>query len=235
MAVFAFKDFIVRQEYCPLKVSTDAILLGASVQLPNRNLKILDVGTGNGVIALLLASRFDQVHITGIDPNEGAVQDAQFNFAHSNYASRLNAIQTTLAALPLDQKYDVVVSNPPFFIDSMPAHHALDQQAKHMAEPAYFDLLLDMCLRCHEEGQIWLILPPALAVQTLAFCQTKGWNRAQEIHFHANAQKLDKRWVVCLKRNAQKDEIQNYFIRDLDGSFHADYRKLAGPFHDRPI
>lgn len=235
MAIFAFKDFTVRQENSPLKVSTDAILLGASVQLSATHQHILDVGTGNGVISLLLASRFQHAHFTGIDPSEGAIQDAQFNFAHSNYASRLNAIQTTLAALPLDQKYDVVVSNPPFFIDSLPAHHALDQQAKHLAAPAYFDLLQDLCLRCHEAGQIWLILPPNLAAQTQAFCQKKGWNCAQEIHFHANAQKLDKRWVLCLERNPEKYEVRDYFIRDIDGRYHADYRKLAGHFHDRPI
>lgn len=235
MAVFAFKDFTIRQENSPLKVSTDAILLGASVQLSVTNQNILDVGTGNGVISLLLASRFVHAHFTGIDPSEGAIEDAQFNFANSIYASRLKVIQTTLAALPFEQKYDVVVSNPPFFIDSMPAHYALDQQAKHMAEPAYFDLLQDMCLRCHEAGQIWLILPPALATQTLDFCQLQGWNCAQEIHFHANAQKLDKRWVLCLERNPEKREVQKYFIRDVDGSYHADYRKLAGHFHDRPI
>ena len=104
-----------------------------------------------------------------------------------------------------------------------------------MAEPAYFDLLQDLCLRCQEHGQIWLILPPALAVQTQAFCGAIGWNCAQEIHFHANAQKLDKRWVLCLERNAKKDKVRTFFIRDLDGSYHADYRKLAGHFHDRPI
>jgi tRNA1Val (adenine37-N6)-methyltransferase len=235
MAIFAFKDFTVRQENSPLKVSTDAILLGASVELSATNQNILDVGTGNGVISLLLASRFHNAHFTGIDPSEGAIQDAQFNFTHSDYASRLSAIQTTLAALPLDQKYDVVVSNPPYFIDSLPAHHALDQQAKHLAAPAYFDLLQDLCLRCHETGQIWLILPPNLAAQTQVFFQTKGWYCAQEIHFHANAQKLNKRWVLCLERNPEKCEVRDYFIRDMDGRYHADYRKLAGHFHDRPI
>ena len=153
MAVFAFKDFTVRQENSPLKVSTDAILLGASVQIPHKHLKILDVGTGNGVIALMLASRFDEVHITGIDPSEGAVQDAQFNFGNSRYASRLKAIQTTISALPLDQKYDVVVSNPPFFIESLPAQHALDQQAKHMAESGSF------------YHQLWLSKPKRFVVQ----------------------------------------------------------------------
>ncbi len=235
MAVFAFKDFTVRQENSPLKVSTDAILLGASVQLSPVSQDVLDVGTGNGVISLLLASRFAHAHFTGIDPSPGAIQDAQFNFSNAIYASRLTAKSAALADLPLTHQYDVVVSNPPYFIDSLPAQHALDQQAKHLAGQAYFDLLQDLCLRCREAGQIWLILPPTIAAQTQAFYQTKGWHCAQEIHFHANAQKLDKRWVLCLERNPVKCEVRHYFIREMDGRYHADYRKLAGHFHDRPI
>ncbi|MCF8202792.1 MAG: hypothetical protein K9J18_06905, partial [Crocinitomicaceae bacterium] len=110
-----------------------------------------------------------------------------------------------------------------------------DQEAKHMAAPAYFDLLQDMCKRCQDDGQIWLILPPQLALQTQSFFQTLGWFCSQELHFHANPQKLDKRWVQCFQKNAEKYEVRAYFIRDLDGRYHADYRKLAGEFHDRAL
>lgn len=233
MSVFAFKDFDVRQEYAPLKVSTDAILLGACVQLSPSHSNILDVGTGNGVISLLLASRFHQVKITGIDPSEGALLDAQYNFERSNYSMRLKAHRTALKDLSLTSKFDVVVSNPPYFIDSLLAKQTTDQQAKHIAAPAYLELLQDMCLRCQDEGQIWLILPPTLGVQTQVFLRTKGWYCAKEIHFHANPQKLNKRWVLCFQKNAEKCEVRSYFIRDSDGRYHADYRNLAGHFHDR--
>ncbi|MEY4487090.1 MAG: hypothetical protein RL440_1632 [Bacteroidota bacterium] len=235
MAVFAFRDFSVRQANCPLKVSTDAILLGASVQLSNSNAKILDVGTGNGVIALLLASRFPNAYITGIDPSEGAILDAHYNFEQSNYATRLKALRTTLHDLPLTEKYTLVVSNPPFFIDSLPAAQLADQEAKHIAAQAYFDLLQDMCLRCQDNGQIWLILPPALALQTQSFFGAKAWFCSQELHFHANAQKLDRRWVLCFEQNAQSCTKAHYFIRELDGRYHSDYRKLAGKYHDRAL
>lgn len=235
MSVFAFRDFNVRQANCPLKVSTDAILLGASVQLSKTNASILDVGTGNGVIALLLASRYKEAVITGIDPSEGAFLDAQFNFEQSDYAGRLTALQSAAKDLPSTEKYAVVVSNPPFFINSLPAAQTADQEAKHMAAPAYFDLLQDMCLRCQVDGQIWLILQPALALQTQSFFQSLGWFCRQELHFHANPQKLDKRWVLCFEQNVLYKDVGHFFIRDLDGRYHADYRKLAGEFHDRAL
>jgi tRNA1Val (adenine37-N6)-methyltransferase len=80
MAVFAFKDFVVHQDNSPLKVNTDAILLGASIPRIPESAKVLDVGTGNGAIALLLALRFPMASITGIDPHLGAFSDAQLNF-----------------------------------------------------------------------------------------------------------------------------------------------------------
>jgi tRNA1Val (adenine37-N6)-methyltransferase len=235
MAVFAFKDFRVRQENSPLKVSTDAILLGASVQLPSTTLKVLDVGTGSGVIALLLASRHENAQITGIDPDLGAFTDAQFNFLQSKFAQQLNAVQTALEDLPKDNTYDAIVSNPPYFLDSFAAQEATTQVAKHCSRQVYFNLLQDMCLRCNDAGQIWLVLPPKLAQETQLYLQSMGWKCTQEIHFHANPRKLDKRWVVCFEKNIRKSTKADYFIRDLEGRYHADYLQLAGVFHDRKL
>jgi tRNA1Val (adenine37-N6)-methyltransferase len=235
MSHFSFKDFEIRQAHSPLKVSTDAILLGASVEINSPRLSILDVGTGNGVIALLLASRFLEVHITGLDPDQGAFQDAQFNFTRSKFASRLTAIKGTLASLPLDQKYDLIVSNPPYFIDSLPSLSTNSQQAKHLSGQAFFELLKDMILRCSDNGQIWLILPAALARDTHTFFESNKWELAKQIQFHANPNKPNKFWIMCFQKMAAECIVEQYTIRQSNGSYHADYRRLAGPFHDRQV
>jgi len=235
MAVFAFKDFTVRQERSPLKVSTDAILLGVSVQLPQTTTKVLDVGTGSGVIALLLASRFAKAQFTGIDPDEGAFADAQFNFSRAKFAPQLSALHCALESLPNEKKYDVIVSNPPYFLDSLPSQMEAAQTAKHISRQAFFALFEEMMLRCKEDGQIWLILPAELALQTQAYFEQRAWGLAHKLQFHANPAKPNKLWVLCLQKNAQMPSVKDYMIRDADGSYHADYRKLAGPFHDRPL
>ena len=88
MAVFAFKDFVVHQDNSPLKVNTDAILLGASIPRIPEHAKVLDVGTGNGTIALLLALRFPTASILGIDPHLGAFSDAQLNFQQAAFLAQ---------------------------------------------------------------------------------------------------------------------------------------------------
>ena len=235
MAVFAFKDFVVRQDNSPLKVNTDAILLGAAIPFIPENASVLEVGTGNGVIALLLSSRFQTALITGIDPHLGAFTDAKLNFQDSPYFHRLRARNCSLASLPVAEKYEIIVSNPPYFIDSLKAENSEGQQAKHLSAIAYFELLEEMKLRMINEGQIWLILPPQVAIQTIAFFVTKGLFCSQKLRFHANPSKPDKRWIVCFQSQESACREQEFCIRNEDGTFHLNYRQLAGRYHDRPI
>lgn len=235
MAVFAFKDFVVRQDNSPLKVNTDAILLGAAIPFVPQHASVLEVGTGNGVIALLLALRFPTAVITGIDPHLGAFTDAQLNFHHAPYFERLHARNCSLAELPDADQYNIIVSNPPYFIDSLVAENPEGQQAKHMSTEGYFELLEDMKSRLKKEGQLWLILPTEVARRTIIFFANRGLHCTQKLRFHAHPSKLDKRWIVCFQSRESACKVQEYCIRNEDGTYHADYRKLAGRYHDRPI
>ena len=116
---FQFKQFSVKDENSPMKVNTDAVLLGAWVN-PSKPKKILDIGTGCGVIALLLAQRFDG-RISGIDLDEGAIMDAKINFAESPWPERLKAIHQdfNIFSASSDQRFDLIVSNPPYFENSL--------------------------------------------------------------------------------------------------------------------
>lgn len=235
MAVFAFKDFVVRQDNSPLKVNTDAILLGAAIPFLPDHASVLEVGTGNGVIALLLALRFPTAVITGIDPHLGAISDAQLNFQQSAFFERLRARNCSLAELPVVDQYNIIVSNPPYFIDSLISEDPKGQQAKHVSAGAYFELLEGMMSRMTKDGQIWLILPPQVAEQTTEFFAIRGLHCTQKLRFHANPSKPDKRWIICFQRQESACRVQEFCMRNEDGTYHADYRHLAGRYHDRPI
>lgn len=235
MAVFTFKDFVVHQDNSPLKVNTDAILLGTTVCDIATNAKILEVGTGNGLIALLLACRFPASQITAIDSHQGAIIDAQLNFETSKYAQRLKAFCSKLQDFSTEEKFDAIISNPPYYIDGLFSDSQLNNQAKHMSQSAFFDLLDQMKRRMTDAAQLWLILPPIVAQQTISFFANQGLNCTYQLRFHANAIKLDKRWVVCFESEAKECKVQEFCIRNLDGTYHEDYRQLASRFHDREI
>lgn len=113
MTAFRFKQFEVAHDKCAMKVGTDGVLLGAWAKHISPQ-TILDIGTGSGLIALMLAQRYSIALITGIDIEDSAIEQANENFNNSSWADRLTTHKVDLAQLQSDS-FDLIVSNPPFF------------------------------------------------------------------------------------------------------------------------
>src|ERR1051325_1482144 len=110
---FAFKEFTIRQDKCSMKISTDSVLIGAWAEAAKAK-TILDIGTGTGVIALMLAQR-SSAKIDAIDIDLNSVQQAKENFQQSKWKSRLKVHHTSLQDFYPLNIYDIIVSNPPYF------------------------------------------------------------------------------------------------------------------------
>ncbi len=115
-SVFIFKEFAVKQDACAMKVGTDGVLLGAWARGGSR---VLDIGTGTGLIALMMAQRFPKAEIEAIDIAEAACLQAKENVANSVFARRVRVVQTALQQYVGPKSFDCIVSNPPFFVDSL--------------------------------------------------------------------------------------------------------------------
>ena len=126
MSVFRFKKFDVINEQSPMKVNTDGVLLGAAVSLPqNPDASILDVGTGTGTIALMLAQRMYQqygeaslINITGLEIDQLASNEANINFRNSLWSKNLKAVCSSLQNYSPENKFDLIISNPPYYDNS---------------------------------------------------------------------------------------------------------------------
>ena len=152
--MFQFKQFTIEQEMCAMKVGTDGVLLGAWA---NGGLRVLDVGTGTGVIALMMAQRYPDGQVTALDIDEGAVCQAEFNVAQSPFAERVTVlherVQDHVGA------YDAVVSNPPFFIDSLSAPDAQRHIARHADTLSYAELMQAVWRLLREDGELSVVVP----------------------------------------------------------------------------
>lgn len=113
-SVFKFKEFELIQEKSAMKVGTDGVLLGAWAYAENPE-RILDIGAGTGLIALMLAQRFPHAKLTGIEIDQNAFEEARFNVSTSKFGNRINVLHTSLQEFHSNEKYDLIVSNPPFF------------------------------------------------------------------------------------------------------------------------
>lgn len=152
--MFQFKQFTVEQELCAMKVGTDGVLLGAWAKGGQR---ILDAGTGMGVIAMMLAQRYPGARVTAIDIDEGAVRQAQQNVTKSPFAAQVTVLQETLQEH--QGEYDAIVSNPPFFIDSLAAPDEQRNMARHTATLTYAELMQAAYRLLSDEGELSVVVP----------------------------------------------------------------------------
>ncbi len=194
---FAFKQFTIKQDQCAMKVGTDAVLLGAWV-IPNGSKTILDIGTGTGIIALMIAQK-SQAHIEAIDIDEHAVAQATQNVSESKFASQINVTQISLQdyAKTTDKKFSLIVSNPPYFEQSLKSTDAQRSQARH-ADVLPFEELLDGVLKLlDEKGKFCLILPSLEALKFRDLAEKKGLHLSKLLRVKSRADKdTDKRHLM---------------------------------------
>lgn len=167
--MFRFKEFAIEQEHSPMKVGTDGVLLGAWVGIDPGVRRVLDIGTGTGVIALMLAQRTQRlpgVRITGIDI--GDVAEARRNAEASPWGDRLRMVQGPVQRFDASDPFDLIVSNPPFYVGSLPSPDAGRTRVRH-ADELPFGELHDAVLRLLAPGgRFALVLPPPEAALFLA-------------------------------------------------------------------
>ena len=156
---FTFKQFHIDHSRCAMKVGTDGTLLGAWVRLPATTRSILDVGTGSGLIAIMAAQRSAEAHITAIDIDADCVAQARLNAEASPWNSRISVQHTSLQEFATEERFDVIVSNPPYFIDSLTSPDAGRTTARHTATLPFEELVSGVKRLLAPDGHFSLILP----------------------------------------------------------------------------
>ena len=156
---FVFKQFKIMQDKCAMKVGTDAVLLGSWVNTSNAK-HILDIGTGTGIIALMLAQK-SGARIDAIDIDANAFLQATENVNASKWKDRIEVHQISLQQYMIEseRKYDLIVSNPPYFVDSSKALEISRTNARHTDQLAYDELLNGVLKLLDPNGKFYVILP----------------------------------------------------------------------------
>ena len=155
MKPFHFKNFSLNQSAKVFRVGTDGVLLGASASVQTAE-NILEVGTGTGLIALMIAQRNPEARITALDINEEAVRLAGENFKNSAYQNRLNAIHCNFKDYGTREKFDLIVSNPPYFEENPSVK---DVMARQQTELSFRDLIENASANLAPKGRLSVIIP----------------------------------------------------------------------------
>lgn len=227
---FRFKQFEVCHAGCAMKVGTDGVLLGAWASCQQR---ILDVGTGSGLIALMLAQRFEAAQIDAIDIDGDAVRQATDNFAHSKWSNRLHCRQIAVQDLAKeDVRYDAIVSNPPYFVDSLKNPNLHRQTARHTDTLSYEELLASCEHLLTADGVLSLILPAESEQVVLDTAKSVGLYPTRLVHVYSKPGKPVKRILLELqKRNDQPCEESHFYIESATSPRSDEYTALTKDFY----
>ena len=158
MGGFKFKQFAVEQDDVAMKVGTDGVLLGAWADCEGAK-NILDIGTGTGLIALMLAQRNSEAQIQAVEIDETATRRARSNFDMSPWAERLTVENCAVQEFNHAEKFDLIISNPPYFVDSLLPPDAKRSTARHTHDLTFEELDKAVCRLLAEDGKFALILP----------------------------------------------------------------------------
>ncbi|MCM2302429.1 MAG: methyltransferase [Flavobacteriaceae bacterium] len=157
---FRFKQFTIQQDQTAMKVGTDGVLLGAWVSLENPE-SILDIGSGTGLIALMLAQRSDAIQIDAIEIEAHAYEQAVENFENSDWSDRLFCYHASLQDFvdEIDEKYDLIVSNPPFYTDAYESINKQRSLARFESALPFEELIESTAKLLSKNGNLALITP----------------------------------------------------------------------------
>lgn len=166
---FRFKQFTIEQDRCSMKVGTDGVLLGAWAKVEGAE-KILDIGTGSGLIAIMLAQRNPSAQIHGVEIDEPSYEQAGINMKNSPWSDRLESYHTSIQdfAAATDIHYDLIVSNPPFFTGGNLSYNQDRNSVRHTVKLSHQDLLSAVRKLLRKGGRFALILP---YLEGLRFCE----------------------------------------------------------------
>lgn len=230
---FAFKQFIINQDKCAMKVGTDAVLLGAWI-IPNGSKHILDIGTGTGVISLMLAQKTD-AQIDAIDIDEEAFLQAKQNVSESKFSNQIQVIHSSFQeyAKTTDKKYNLIVTNPPYFEQSLKSSDEQRSHARH-ADVLPFEELLDGVLKLLEEkGKFCLILPTLEAVKFRTLAEKKGLNLSKLLRVKSRMDKdTDKRHLMQFEVKPSEFSEQTIAIEQEERhQYTAEYKELTKDYY----
>lgn len=230
--IFKFKQFDVDQTGCAMKINTDGVLLGALADADDPK-TILDIGTGTGVIALMLAQRFALAKIDAVEIDLSAAETATRNFSNSSFSKRLNVYPTGFEdffRLNPDRRYDLIISNPPFYINSLKSPRSNKELAKH-TDAAFFERLIkSVAEHLTPQGIFWLVLPVDISALLSTLSADVGLSTQKIINIRSFPYSDAHRVVVRFGFNKVSTEITKLSIYKAVNNYSDEYKKLLQPY-----
>ena len=229
---FQFKKFTIYQDQCAMKVGTDGVILGSWCPVKEAR-KVLDIGTGTGLLALMIAQRQPQAAIDAVEIDRASAQQAQENATASPWASRLRIIHASIQQFANENKgdYDLIVCNPPYFINSLTPPNKTRSLARHCHTLTHNELANCVDKLLSEEGIFALILPVRESELFLPVAETYRLFCNRQLFIHPTPEMDAKRRIMLLSRTFSETTTEHLTIKTSRHNYTEAYRLLTKDFY----
>lgn len=243
--MFQFKHFSVNDDNSTMKVGTDAVLLGTWIENRNNTENILEIGCGCGVISLILAQRMSESNILAIDIDEDSVKQAEENFNKSSFTNTFRGENTSLqefatvnrmrpfdfAQGDTDEKFSLIVSNPPFFQNSLKSNSLKKSLARHTETLPFEDLLRCVFQLLTESGRFCCVLPYSVHKQFLFEAEMNNLFCEKLTRVYTKAEKEPQLTLFSFGKDAKATAYDDLRIRNDQGDYSDEYLTMTKDFY----
>lgn len=231
---FRFKEFTVRQDQCAMKVCTDACVLGAWADVENAD-HILDIGAGTGLLSLMVAQRNSYARIDAVEIDAEAFYQAGENVEQSPFHDRITLFHTPVQEFISNHRYDVIVTNPPFFQSDLLSPIDKKNIAHHAKSLDFDELLVSLDRLLKPEGKVNVLFPVDEGNRFIEKASDAGWQLTRKLTlFHQENKKAFRLLMVFRRAEAVHNVCveSDLYIYETDGTtYDPQFRELLKAFY----
>ena len=227
---FSFKQFDIRQDRCAMKVGTDGVLLGAWAEGGRR---ILDIGTGTGLVALMMAQRYADAEVTGIEIDDEAAAQAKENAATSPFTERVSIHNVSLQDFNAGTTYDAITCNPPFYDNSLICPDDSRTTARHTTSLSYHTLIEHCADLLSDDGTLSIIIPTEYLSKIESECAYASLFIHKKLFVRTTEKKAPKRVMLAIGKNRADNTSCETAILSKDGKRSEWYTQLTNDFYTK--
>lgn len=226
------KQMRIEQADCAMKVSTDACILGAWTPILPNIKTVLDIGTGTGLLSLMLAQRADSVEIDALEIDSQAAAQARQNVSDSPFSKQINIVHTDAKKWEASKKYDLIISNPPFFTKSLKGDNEQRNAARHNDDFTQDDLCKMIFENLSDTGYASVLLPVSEKEKWLKVAAQNGLFQIACLSLQPyETSKANRNIWICSKLSSEKLSENKLIIYRSPGVYTVEFTELLRPFY----
>lgn len=230
---FSFKQFTIHQDRCAMKVGTDGVLLGVLAPTIDSG-RILDIGTGTGLVGIMLSQRCPQAMVTGVELDANAAKQAEENATSTGWKIKIINKSIQDFSSQCEEKFDLIVSNPPYFINSLKAPEKNRNTARHTDELSYEELIESAEKLLSEEGKFSVIIPYSEEENFIGIANKRNLIAVSSDRIIPKVGKEPKRSVITFcknKINCNINVTELVIEKEERHCYSDEFKKLTADFY----